>query len=103
MNEVQVEGMYIPESAGLDGITVFWQNYEPGRGAVTLTVWGSAWTCSFGAMSGETIQEFFAKADVSYLVNKLGITPRLKQSKREEVYLGRIVTAVKKSLADGAK
>jgi hypothetical protein len=88
----------IPEQANLDKITIFWQDWEPGKGAVTITVWGCAWNCSFFAMSGQTIREFFARADTSYLVNKLGITQWLKQTKRHEAYLGRIIDAVKHSL-----
>lgn len=41
---------------GLDTITVFWRNWEPGKGEVTIYCYGSAWTAYFGAMAGNTIQ-----------------------------------------------
>lgn len=89
----------IPEQAGLDKITVFWQDWDPGKGAVTITVWGCAWNCYFGGMGSDTIREFFASVGTGYLVQKLGTTQWLKNSKRHEDYLSRIVNAVKKVLA----
>jgi hypothetical protein len=90
----------IKGDASLDTITVYWHDYKPGQGMVTLVCWGCAWTAFFGAMSGETIREFFSRADVGYLVTKLGITQFLKQTKTHEKYLGRIVSAVKKFIHD---
>jgi hypothetical protein len=87
--------MAIPAEGSLDAITVFWQDFGPSRGAVTIICWGSAWTCYFGGMSGNSIKEFFAGANTSYLVKKLGITRWLKSSKAHEQYLGRIIDAVK--------
>src|SRR6266536_1660800 len=71
----------IPEGNGLDRIEVFWVDYEPSRGSVTITCWGSAWTVYFGVMSGRTIRKFFADCSTDYLVTKLGITQWLKQNK----------------------
>lgn len=93
-----VEVLTIAPAGALDSITVYWHNFSPGRGQVTLTCWGAAWTAYFGGMSGNTIQEFFAGADVGYLVNKLGFTQWLKSSKKHEDYLGRIVRAVQEEL-----
>ncbi len=94
-----VEAIEILPANGLDRIQAFWVNTAIGQGHVVLTCWGSAWTAYFGGMSGQTIQEFFANADTPYLVTKLGITPQLKQGKREHAYLGRIIDAVKAELA----
>lgn len=94
-----VEILEIAANGVLDPITVYWHNYGPGRGAITVTCYGAAWTAYFGAMSGESIQEFVRKADVGYLVTKLGITQWLKQSKRHEAYLRRIVQAIKARIA----
>lgn len=84
----------------LDPIHVYWVNLEPGAGYVTITCYGDSWTQYFGAMSGQTIQQFFARADVAYLVNALGIKPLLKQSPRYTMHLTRIVQAVKDALKD---
>jgi hypothetical protein len=93
-----VELLEIPEKDGLDAINVYWHNVGPGKGYVTITCWGSAWTSWFGGMGDRTIQQFFAAGHVGYFVNKLGITQHLKQSKRNEAYLARIIVAVKEAL-----
>ena len=93
-----IEVLIIPEQPGLDGITVYWHNYSPGKGMVTLVCWGCAWSCYFGGMSGQTIQQFFRDADTSYLVPKLGITQWLKKGRQHDAYLGRLVDAVKNNL-----
>lgn len=88
----------IPESNGLDRIHAFWMNVGPGQGYVTIICYGQAWTAYFGGMGDRTIQQFFAMADTSYMVTKMGITPALKQSKKNDAYLGRIIDAVRKSV-----
>ena len=92
---LNVEAIEITDAPSLDTISVYWTNYAPNRGSVTICCYGSAWTAYFGAMNERSIQKFFADADTGYLVNKLGITPQLKQAKANLVYLARIVNAVK--------
>lgn len=97
MNEAKV--MLIPAAKSLDAVTVFWQDFGPNKGQVTILCWGSAWTCYFGGMGEDaTIEQFFAKASTSYLVNKLGITKWLKQSKLHDRYLGTLIEAIKAEL-----
>lgn len=85
------------EAPGLDPIHVFWMNIKPCEGYVTVICYGSAWTAYFGAMSSGTIQEFFARVDVDYMVTKMQ-APTLKDGKKHEAYLGRIVKAVQDHL-----
>lgn len=89
------ETLHIKPSGSLDGITVYFENYDLGRGMVTIICYGAAWSCFFGAMSGRTIRQFVAECDTPYLVNKLGCTQWLKQTKNHEKYLGRVIDAVK--------
>lgn len=93
-----VEVSIVPPAADLDEVVVYWRNLSLGKGHVTVTCWGNAWTGYFGGMGERTIQQFVAGADTSYLVNKLGITPHLKQTKRDHAYLARVINAVKKTL-----
>lgn len=86
---------YIPQPVGLDAISVFWQDFGPSQGAVTITCFGSAWTTYFGAMHGLTIKEFFLDVGVQYLVNKMGYTQLLKQRKKDLDYLYRIIVAIR--------
>jgi hypothetical protein len=95
---VGVSAELITDVDGLDPIHVFWQNLMPGSGYCTICCYGSAWTVYFGGMAGRTIQQFFADADVDYLVGKLGITPHLKNTKRDQIYLAKIIRTVKRSL-----
>lgn len=96
------EVLEIPEADGLDAVVVYWRNFQPGKGSVVLTCWGSAWACYFGGMGAESIQEFFASADTPYLVSKMGFTRHLIQTKRNAAYLARVIDAVKKSLGGAA-
>lgn len=88
----------IPSSGALDAITVFWENISDGKGSVVITCWGSAWTCYWGGMGTESIQEFFRTRSTSYLAEKLGNTQWLKQTKAHEKYLSRIIDAIKSAL-----
>jgi hypothetical protein len=99
---INVEAVEISGVPALDPIQVFWSDLEPGKGSVTITCFGAAWTAYFGAMGeNTTIRDFFARADTGYLVIKLGITPLLKCRKADYAYLGRIIDAVKASLTEG--
>ena len=95
----QVSTLFIPERPGLDAITVYWHNYAPQKGMVTIVCWGSAWNSYFGGMGEDkTIQKFFAEAYTTYLVDKLGFTQWLKKSKQHEMYLARVIDAIKAAL-----
>lgn len=90
-----IELLVIPGTATLDTVQVYWRNIGPGKGEVTVTCWGSAWTCYFGGMGDKTIQEFVRSCDIGYLVSKLGYTKWLKQRKTHDQYLGRVISAIK--------
>ena len=92
----------IESGNGLDRIDVYLCDYSPGRGSITITCYGAAWTAWFGAMGGGTIRTFVNGADTGYLVNKLFHSPQLKQRKCDLRYLSRIVEAVKSHLARSA-
>lgn len=71
------EVINIPAQKGLDPITVFLKDYEPGRGEITITCYGDAfggsWTNFWGAMGKDRgIREFFLSCDNGYLLSKLG-------------------------------
>jgi len=78
-----------------DAITVFFQDFEPGKGRMVLECYSQAWATYWGAMGGQTVREFVKTAGPDYLVNKLS---RPKMTKTEEKYLRRLVEAVKRSL-----
>jgi hypothetical protein len=95
-----VEVLEIEAAGPLDQIVVFWCNYGPGAGSVTITCWGAAWTAYFPGMGGLTIQEFVKLCDGDYLVGKLASTFHLEQTKQECVYLNRIVARIQEKLTN---
>lgn len=56
-------------------INVFFEDYGPNRGKVTIEAEGDAWSYFWGGHGCSSIQEFFLKAGTDYLVGKfkLGI------------------------------
>lgn len=86
-----------PPSLALDTIEVFWLDYGPCRGMVTVTCYGASWTAYFGGMGEQSIREFFASVDVDYMVGKMH-APTLKEGKGRDAYLTRIVQAVQMEL-----
>lgn len=61
----------IPATDDLDPITVYLENYEPGKGKITIESWGKAWSSAWPAMSGRSVEQFFVDAGVPYLAGYL--------------------------------
>jgi hypothetical protein len=55
----------------LDPVTVFIEDYEAGKGKITIECYGQSWSYFWGGMSGKNIAEFFLSCNTSYLVNCL--------------------------------
>jgi hypothetical protein len=83
------------EEQGLDPVTVTLQDVVPGKsGVIMVECYGDAWSAYFGAMSSPNIRAFVKSAGVDYLANKLR-GPLQKDTKRNQKYRERIVTAIK--------
>lgn len=67
----KVDTLRITEVKGLDPITVMLENFEPGKGKITIECFGESWTASWGAMSGDTVQQFVCRTDDHYLAKNL--------------------------------
>lgn len=52
----------------LDPVRVMIENYEPGKGRITITCFGKAWTGAWFAMGGDTVQEFIKRVSNEYLI-----------------------------------
>ena len=86
----------------LDPVTAFLEDFEPGRGQLTVVCWGRPWSYFWGAMGPSTdLRTFLLGADTDYIVGKLSI-PRgvLLRSveKIEERWLEQITLALKDEL-----
>lgn len=91
----------------LDPVTAYLEDFQPGRGQLTVVCWGRAWTQFWGAMgNGATVAEFCRGTSTGYIVDKL-MLPRdvmLKRAEhREERWLTQIVEALKVELAAAPK
>ena len=67
---MQVEKLMIWEIEGLDPVAAYLEDQGVGKGKITITCYGKAWTAYWGAM-GCDIREFILSADNGYLINKL--------------------------------
>lgn len=52
----------------LDPVRVMIENYEPGKGRITITCFGKAWTGAWFAMGGDTVQQFIKRVSTEYLI-----------------------------------
>jgi hypothetical protein len=88
----------------LDPVTVFIEDFEPGRGQLTLVCWGRAWSHFWGAMgNGSAVAEFVTSASTGYIVDKLMLPPGVllkSAEKREERWLTQIVEALKHEIKE---
>ena len=92
-NVIQISDV---EKLGLDPITVITQDFEPGCGRVIVECYGMAWAAYWGSMPDHrTVIKFMASMDSTYLMNKLS---RPNQTRKDDLYLGRIVAAIVNAL-----
>ncbi|PAC67742.1 hypothetical protein CGS27_25770, partial [Enterobacter cloacae] len=52
----------------LDPVRVMIENYDPGKGRITITCFGKAWTGAWFAMGGDTVQDFIKHVSNEYLI-----------------------------------
>lgn len=94
-----VEALRILDAPALDPITVFLQDFGPGRGRITVECYGEVWTTYWGAMGDKTIRQFVCAVGAYYLyANLIGPGGQRKMDKREQAYVWRIVGAVQEAL-----
>lgn len=62
----------------LDPVRVMIENHEPGKGRITITCYGNAWTGAWLAMGGDTVQKFIKRVSNDYLIGYFD--PQLKST-----------------------
>lgn len=97
-----VTRLEITEAKSLDPIRVYIEDYEPGKGRITISCYDSAWVGYWGGMGGGTISEFFTRSDAGYLIGNLACSRSLKRNKQNDAYLIRIIEAVQVALREVA-
>ncbi|WP_314140394.1 hypothetical protein [Buttiauxella noackiae] len=65
---MDVQAFTITDVECLDPVRVMIENYEPGKGRITITCFGKAWTGAWFAMSGDTVQQFIKRVSNDYLI-----------------------------------
>ena len=84
----------------LDPIAVYMNDIAPGRGELTVTCYGLAWTCYWGGMGEDrTVRQFVAGTGPDYIAGCLicgrdQFSANQRTHKREVEYLTRIAEAV---------
>lgn len=66
VQKLKMTGVY-----GLDPISVFLEDYEPGKGKITISCYDKSWHSYWGGMSGRSISDFFLSCDNYYITKNL--------------------------------
>lgn len=67
----QLKQLILSGLENLDPVKVLTENFEPGRGTITISCFGKAWTAGWPAMSGQTVEQFFSSSSADYLAGCL--------------------------------
>lgn len=98
---LQVDAEEIKDHQALDPITVFWIDYSPGVGMVTIVCYGVAWNGFWAGMGKDRgVRKFFAECGNDYLINRMANHQFMKMNKQQQKYLGRIIDAIKAELKE---
>lgn len=100
-NPAEINSIRIENVNHLDPVTVFFENFEPHSGRITVICYGQSWTAFFGSMSDRRIEDFVKDVPEDYLANKLlpyAGSLKVKQEKEMYKYLMRIVNAIQSVL-----
>ncbi|EAR9329270.1 TPA: hypothetical protein R4G38_003222 [Salmonella enterica subsp. enterica serovar Kentucky] len=71
VEKIDVLSFVLTDLERLDPVRVMIENYEPGKGRITITCFGKAWTGAWSAMGGDTVQEFIKRVSNDYLIGCL--------------------------------
>jgi len=92
--------LHIPRSAGLDPIYCYFEDFDAGRGRLTVACFGDAWTGAWGAMGDCGVRQFVAGCNPDYLASSF--LEMRGGNKRHREYTTRVAAAVIAALT-GAK
>ena len=77
--ESKVTKLLITDVKGLDPLTAFLENYEPGKGKLTLEIYGESYSAYWGGMGGGTLEQFILDSDNHYLSKNLAALQDLSE------------------------
>lgn len=97
VEEIIVTAIEIKDVPGLDPVRVLLHDMGAGRGRIIIGCYGRAWENYWDAMGCERLMDFLVECDADYIADKL---TGMRQTKREQAYLLRIVKAVQEGLRE---
>ncbi|MFU0887888.1 hypothetical protein [Kluyvera sichuanensis] len=68
VEKIDVMAFTVTGAERLDPVRVMIENYEPGKGRITITCYGKAWTGAWFAMGGDSVQKFIKRVSNEYLI-----------------------------------
>lgn len=68
-----VTKLTVTEVDGLDPISIYIEDFAPGKGKITIGICGDSWSAGWGAMGGGTVSEFFVSCEEHYLAKNLSV------------------------------
>ncbi|GIU22107.1 hypothetical protein [Shewanella sp. MBTL60-007] len=71
IEQSSVTKLTLTEIEGLDPVTVILENYAPGKGKIIIECYGESWSSYWGAMSGDSIEQFFIRINHHYAATNL--------------------------------
>jgi hypothetical protein len=74
IEETKVRKLHVTEvykSHGLDPIHIYLEDYESGKGKITISCYDKTWHSYWGGMSDRTIAQFFLSCDNGYIAKNL--------------------------------
>ncbi|MEX7569105.1 hypothetical protein [Enterobacter hormaechei] len=78
VEKLDVLSFVLTDLERLDPVRVMIENYEPGKGRVTITCYGKAWTAAWFALGGDDVQTFIKRVSDDYLIGCLA--PQLRST-----------------------
>jgi len=89
-----VERIEITGAFNLDPVRVYIEDYEPGKGRITISCFDAAWVGYWNAMGGRTVREFLRQVDADYVAGNMMCASTLKSGQHNRRYLTRVIQAV---------
>lgn len=102
INQSCITSFEITDVKALDPIRVYIEDYEPGKGRITISCYASAWVGYWGGMGSRSVIKFFLDCDAEYLSGNLLAGDNQKRGKSNEAYLIRIIKAVQDAFREVA-
>lgn len=87
----KVDKILLTGAKGLDPISLFIEDFEPGRGQITINCYNKSWTSYWGGCGKDGVLSFFLSCDKYYLTKNF-----MSHEERSEPDIAKTIKLVKK-------